>query len=65
MLKSLVILNDGGKIKDMRELVNVALSEAQKAFRTRRVIHVKEVHHGHSFNGWVVVVECEIARDVG
>jgi hypothetical protein len=63
-IKSLVIQNDSGKIKDLRALVNVALNEAQKAFKTRKPIIVKEIFQAHSFNGWVVVLEWE-ARDVG
>jgi len=62
-LRALVIQNDKGRLRDMRDLVNVALSEAQKAFRSPRPIRVLEICPGKSFNGWIVVVESD--RPVG
>ncbi|MEM2905472.1 MAG: hypothetical protein QW057_01225 [Candidatus Bathyarchaeia archaeon] len=59
MLRALVIQNDKGRLRDMRDLVNVALCEAQKAFRSHRPIRVLEIRSGQSFNGWIVVVESD------
>lgn len=59
MLRALVIQNDKGRLRDMRDLVNVALCEAQKAFRSPRPIRVLEIYSSQRFNGWIVVVECD------
>jgi len=62
MLRALILRNDDGRLLDMRDVVNAALAEGKKVMRTEERIVVVEIAPGHSFRGFIAVLQVEDGR---
>ena len=59
--RALVILGDKcNKLEDMRNVVNIALSEAKNLWKTGDHLKVVEIVPSHAFAGYVVVVKRDV-----
>jgi hypothetical protein len=57
MLKALIIQDDKGKFKDLEDVVKIARTEGQRAFRTEERVFVRRIWQDHELSCYVVVVE--------